>query len=116
MKYLEKEERPWGSFYIIINDKNFKLKIIKVKPLQKLSLQYHNKRDESWTIVNGSGLATVDDKKFDLKYGDSIKIKKKQIHRIENTGHTDLIFVETQTGEYFGEEDIVRIKDDYNRT
>ena len=69
MKYLEKEERPWGSFFVIHDEKTYKLKRIEVKPGHRLSYQYHLKRAESWTVVKGSGVVTIEDKNYNVSEG-----------------------------------------------
>ena len=74
---MEESNRPWGKYTVIKDESNFKLKIIEVNPGQRLSYQYHNKRSEVWTIVEGSGEVVIDGKKNSLKYGDCIKIDKK---------------------------------------
>ena len=114
-RYTEFEKRPWGSYFVIHDEKNYKVKRIEVLPGKRLSYQYHEKRSEAWTIVQGSALITIDGKDFELLKGQSIKIPQGSKHRIENIGKTDLIFIEIQTGSYFGEDDIVRIEDDYKR-
>ena len=113
MNYIE--ERPWGSFENLLDTDYCKVKRIIVKPGQRLSYQYHNKRSEVWTIVEGNGEVIIDGKKNSLKYGDCIKIDKTSKHRIHNNSDAILKFIEVQTGSYFGEDDIVRIDDDYNR-
>jgi len=115
MTYLDSELRPWGSYHIISYDKKFKIKKIEVNPGQRLSYQYHNKRSETWTIISGIAHVTINDKVSELMAGDSITIPLKAKHRVENKGLNNLIFIEVQTGSYFGEDDIVRIEDDYNR-
>ena len=115
MKYLEKEERPWGRYYVIHDETNYKLKRIEVYPGGKLSYQYHNKRAESWTIVKGSGIITLNDKIINVSYGDTITIDKMAKHRIHNDTDENLIFIEVQIGDYFGEDDIIRLQDDYKR-
>ena len=115
MKSIEKVERPWGRFYIIHDEDSYKLKRIEVESGKRLSYQYHHKRSEAWTIVEGEGLITIDGISKVYKSGDTILIKKLQRHRIENQGKIKLIFIEVQTGSYFGEDDIVRLEDDYNR-
>ena len=112
---LEEEIRPWGKFYIIQSNKNYKIKRIEVLPGKRLSYQFHYKRSESWTIIDGSGKITLNDKVINYSKGDNIFIPKEMKHRIENTGKEKTVFIEVQTGEYFGEDDIVRIEDDYNR-
>ena len=113
--YLYIEDRPWGSFSIIQHDPAYKIKRIEVKPGARLSYQYHNKRSEVWVIIQGEGLITLNDKVNNYKKGDTILIPKKTKHRIENKGNDNTIFIEVQTGSYFGEDDIVRLEDDYNR-
>ena len=93
----------------------YKMKKIIVKPGKRLSLQKHFKRNEHWIVVEGEALVTIDSDKTPLKQNESIYIKKEQTHRLENTANTDLIVIEVQTGEYLGEDDIVRISDDYDR-
>jgi len=112
---IEKEERPWGRFFVIHNENNYKLKRIEVDPGGKLSYQYHNKRSEAWTIVEGVGKITLDDKVKEYTQGQTILIPQGVKHRVENDEIDKLVFIEVQTGTYFGEDDIVRIKDDYNR-
>jgi mannose-6-phosphate isomerase len=109
------EERPWGSFTILEDTPNYKTKRIIVKPKQRLSYQSHEKRDELWIIVAGQAKITLDGVDIILSYGENIVILRQQKHRIENVGDTDVIFIEVQTGTYFGEDDIVRYDDDYKR-
>ena len=112
---IEREERPWGQFFVIHDEPNYKLKRIEVEPGERLSYQYHDKRSEVWTIVEGVGTITIDEKVKDYKAGETILIPKGVKHRIENKGQKKVVFIEVQTGTYFGEDDIVRIEDDYNR-
>ena len=90
-------------------------KRIEIDPGQRISNQFHKRRSESWTIVEGNGIVTLDDNEIEIKSGEIIKILKGQKHRIENKSKSKLIFIEVQTGDYFGEDDIVRLDDDYNR-
>ncbi len=115
MNLIKKTERPWGRFYIIHDESSYKLKRIEVDKGGRLSYQYHHKRSEVWTIVEGNGLITLEGKKIYCKPGDSLRINKLQKHRIENVEDNKLVFIEVQVGEYFGEDDIIRIEDDYNR-
>ena len=115
MKSIEKVERPWGRFYVIHDENSYKLKRIEVEPGKRLSYQYHSKRDEAWTIVEGEGLITIDEISKIYKPGETVLINRLQRHRIENQGKAKLVFIEVQTGSYFGEDDIVRLEDDYNR-
>lgn len=109
------ETRPWGSFEVILEEDNYKVKRINVKPKQRLSLQYHHHRDEVWVIVQGTGIITRGDDEIKCSKGDFVSIPSKAKHRVENTGSEDLIFIEVQNGSYLGEDDIVRLQDDYNR-
>ena len=112
---IESEQRPWGQFFVLHDESSYKLKRIEVDPRGRLSYQYHLKRSESWTIVEGIGTITLDGQVMDYKAGETILIPQGVKHRIENKGTQKVIFIEVQTGTYFGEDDIVRIKDDYNR-
>ena len=111
------EHRPWGCFEVLSDDRaDHKVKRITVWPGKRLSLQYHAKRSEHWVVITGQGLVTVDDARVKLGPGQSIDIPLRSPHRIENTGDMPLVFIEVQQGEYFGEDDIVRIEDDFGRT
>ena len=112
---LEIGERPWGKYFVLEDEPNYKLKRIEVNPGHRLSYQYHHHRQEFWTIVEGEAVVVLDEVEHVLKYGESIFIPLGAKHRIENRGSKLLVFVEVQTGAYFGEDDIVRIADDYSR-
>lgn len=114
-KYIDKEIRPWGVFYIIADEKNYKIKRIEVNTGARLSYQYHLGRSELWLIIEGKAKVTINgvDKYYNV--GDSITIPVKSKHRVENYSNQKLVFLEVQHGEYFDENDIVRIKDDFNR-
>lgn len=109
------ENRPWGTFTNILTKINYKVKEITVNPKQRLSYQSHNKRAEQWIIVEGTATVTLEDVEYELEPGQSIQIPLKAKHRIENKKETQLKFIEVQTGEYFGEDDIIRYNDDYGR-
>jgi mannose-1-phosphate guanylyltransferase len=111
-----KEERPWGSFEILTEDIGYKVKRIIVEPNKRLSLQKHTHRSEHWVIVSGNAFVTINDNKLSLTTGDFCYIKKEDIHRLENIGSESLILIETQLGDYLGEDDIIRLSDDWNRT
>lgn len=113
--YLEKENRPWGNFFVIHDQKNYKIKRIEINPGKRLSYQYHHKRSESWIIIQGNPLITLDNNVRRYNEGETVLIPAGVKHRIENTGKQDIILIEVQTGTYFGEDDIIRLKDDYNR-
>lgn len=110
-----KEERPWGSFENLLEEPYCKVKRIIVKPDQRLSEQFHLRRDEHWVVVKGEGLVMTSRISRACKVGDSVFIPRMMKHRVKNTGLQNLIFVEVQTGEYFGEDDIIRSEDDYGR-
>ena len=113
---LEIGERPWGKYFVLEDEPNYKLKRIEVNPGHRLSYQYHHHRQEFWTIVEGEAVVVLDEVEHVLKYGESIFIPLGAKHRIENRGSKLLVFVEVQTGTYFGEDDIVRIEDDFGRS
>lgn len=112
---LETGERPWGKYFVLADEPRYKLKRIEVKPGQRLSYQYHHKRQEFWTVVEGEAVVTLNGEEHALRYGESIFIPQGAHHRIENRGEELLAFIEVQTGTYFGEDDIVRLEDDYGR-
>ena len=113
--YLYMEKRPWGSFFVIKESTSYKIKRIEVNSGQRLSYQYHNKRSEVWVIIQGNGVVTLNDIERKYSAGDTILIPQGMKHRIENQGAETTVFIEVQTGSYFGEDDIVRLDDDYNR-
>ncbi|RAX53052.1 mannose-1-phosphate guanylyltransferase/mannose-6-phosphate isomerase [Helicobacter sp. 16-1353] len=107
--------RPWGSYTILLDATNYKIKQIVVKPKKRLSLQKHFHRSEHWVVVSGSAIVTLENKEFFLKANESTYIPMGNVHRLENPGKIDLVIIEVQVGEYLGEDDIVRIEDDFNR-
>lgn len=109
------EVRPWGSYEVLLDTPAYKVKRIVVQLNQQLSYQYHYKRQEHWTIVEGQADVVLDDVTHGLVAGEHIFIPLQAKHRIKNTGSVPLVFIEVQTGSYFGEDDIVRIVDDYGR-
>ena len=109
------ETRPWGSYTVLLDLPHTKVKTITIKPGHAPSYQFHYKRSEHWIVVKGIGVLTLDGVDRVLGPGDSIYIPKKAKHQFKNNGTEDLEFIEVQTGEYFGEDDIVRIKDNYGR-
>ena len=110
------EERPWGTFEILLDEPYTKVKKITVKPGQRLSYQYHQKRAENWTVVVGQALLTIDGVEMIIDEGNSFLIPEEARHRVMNESDTDdLVIIEVQVGEYFGEDDIVRVEDDYGR-
>ena len=108
-------ERPWGFYEILEETPTHKVKRITVNPHHRLSYQTHEKRSEYWVIVSGTGTVTIDGFATQCLGGDAYIIEKEVPHRIHNTSDTPLIFIEVQLGLYFGEDDIIRLEDDYNR-
>lgn len=108
-------KRPWGSYTVLENPDFYKTKRIEVRPGKRLSLQYHFKREEHWTFVKGVGKVRVGEKELVVERGSQVYIPLEAVHRVENTGDDTLIFIETQVGTYFGEDDIIRIEDDWGR-
>ena len=109
------EHRPWGSFENLLDEEYCKVKRIIVKPGQRLSYQFHYKRNEFWVIVQGKATVTLNDEEKIFGWNSVVDIPIGTKHRVENKEKEDLIFIETQTGTYFGEDDIVRLEDDYGR-
>lgn len=109
------EGRPWGSYTILEESDGYKIKRVEVKPKQRLSLQKHHHRSEHWIVVSGTALVTNGDKTITVNVNESTYIPKGSLHRLENPGIIPLILIEVQSGEYLGEDDIVRYNDDYNR-
>ena len=112
---MEHDIRPWGEYWVLEDADSHKVKKIKVNPGGRLSLQYHHKRAEVWTIVSGIGTVTIDNEIKDYKVGEVAQIPLGAVHRIENKTSEPVFFIEVQYGSYFGEDDIVRIEDDYDR-
>jgi mannose-6-phosphate isomerase-like protein (cupin superfamily) len=109
------DHRPWGYYTILSDEPDHKVKRIVVYPGKRLSLQKHQRRAEHWTAVYGEGLVTLDGKQIRLNKGDSIDIPRGGVHRIENPTKDNMAFIEVQRGDYFGEDDIVRLEDDFGR-
>jgi len=112
---LEKGIRPWGTYEVLLEGDYCKVKQIVVNQDQRLSYQYHKFREEVWTIVSGTALVVLDGQEIRLQPGEVIKIPLGSKHRIGNISESPLIFIEVQMGSYFGEDDIIRIQDDYER-
>ena len=112
---LEKSERPWGRYEVLQEGATYKVKSIHVNPGKRLSYQRHQKRSEHWYVTDGTGEVTLDGKVQVVSRGSIIEIPQGMLHRISNTGDRELIFIEVQTGSYFGEDDIERVEDDFGR-
>ncbi|MBS4068387.1 MAG: mannose-1-phosphate guanylyltransferase/mannose-6-phosphate isomerase [Sulfurimonas sp.] len=107
--------RPWGTYTILEDNPKYKIKRIEVKPQGRLSLQKHFHRSEHWTVVSGTAVVTLGEREIPLRANESIYIPMGELHRLQNGGKLDLVIIETQIGDYLGEDDIVRIDDDYKR-
>ena len=112
---MSESTRPWGRYEILQESPDHKVKCIWVNPGKRLSYQRHERRAEHWFIVAGSARITLNGVESIVVAGDSVDINIADLHRIENVGADDVIFIEVQTGTYFGEDDIERIEDDYGR-
>ena len=113
---LQSASPPWGRWEVLLSQPTYKVKRVIVLPGKRLSYQKHSKREELWNIVEGQALVTLDDKEIRFECGQSINISKGSLHRISNTGQCPLIFIEIQRGSYLGEDDIIRVEDDYGRS
>ena len=112
----EHSERPWGSYTVLAEGDSFKVKTIEVHPGQRLSYQKHARRAEHWFVVTGEGIVTLDGVDVPVHRGSTIDVGLRVAHRMHNSGSKPLVFVEVQHGDYFGEDDIVRLEDDYGRS
>ncbi|MCL2102966.1 MAG: phosphomannose isomerase type II C-terminal cupin domain [Syntrophorhabdaceae bacterium] len=116
----ERGERPWGYYLVLIEGQGYKVKQFVVRPGKRLSLQKHFKRREHWQVVRGKALVTVgsDPGKLadaSLVPGEYIDIPLEAYHRVESVGTEDLVIIEVQMGDYLGEDDILRVEDDFGR-
>ena len=109
------DERPWGSFTVLDEGEGFKVKRLEVFAGKRLSYQKHAHRAEHWFIVQGTAKITLDDEEIIKKVGEAVDIKIGTAHRVENPGDELLVFIEVQRGDYLGEDDIVRLEDDFGR-
>ena len=113
---MEVGQRPWGTYTVLEEQGNYKIKRIEVNPGHRLSLQKHHHRSEHWSVVSGSALVTCGDEHHIVNMNESTFIPVGRLHRLENPGKIPLVIIEVQSGEYLGEDDIVRLDDDYART
>jgi len=107
--------RPWGSWTSLLSAPSYQIKIIEVKPGARLSLQKHHHRSEHWIVVSGTAMVTRDDEHVEVHANESIFLPVGSVHRLENCGVMPLQLIEVQVGDYLGEDDIVRLEDDYAR-
>ena len=111
----ESDERPWGRYIVLDEGQNYKTKRIEVFPGKRLSYQRHARRAEHWFVTRGTAKVTLNGREILVKTGESIDIAVGDKHRVENPDSEPLVFIEVQTGEYFGEDDIERLDDDFGR-
>ncbi len=109
------DTRPWGSYRILHKEPGIQVKRIEVNPDLRFSLQRHLKRAEKWIIISGIGLATLGKKEIKVEKGTFLEVPCGEVHRMHNTGNDPLVFIEVQFGDYLGEDDIVRLHDDFGR-
>jgi mannose-6-phosphate isomerase-like protein (cupin superfamily) len=109
------EVRPWGEFWVLDDGELAKVKRLEIRPGKRLSYQRHRHRDEHWYFVRGRARVTLDDREHLRGPGDTFDVPRGGWHRIENVGDEPVVFIEVQTGTYFGEDDIERKQDDFGR-
>jgi len=109
------DRRPWGTFTVLDEGDGFKVKRIEVLPGKRLSYQQHAQRAEHWVVVQGNAKVTLDGQDVIVKPGEANDIAVGTAHRVENPGDELLVFIEVQRGNYLGEDDIVRLQDDFGR-
>ena len=114
-KPREFDRRPWGTYEVLDEGDLFKVKRIEVLSGKRLSYQKHSKRAEHWFVVAGEAKVTLDDRDIKVPAGEAIDIPIGSAHRVENEGTETLVFIEVQRGTYLGEDDIVRLQDDFGR-
>ncbi len=111
----DESQRPWGHYEVLSDEPDHKVKRITVISGARLSLQRHRRRSEHWHVVRGEAVVTLDQQEIALTAGESVDIPKGGVHRVANPGQEDMVFIEVQRGDYFGEDDIERLEDDYGR-
>lgn len=109
------DHRPWGFYTVLADEPTHKVKRICVYPGKRLSLQRHQRRCEHWHVIEGEATVTLDRSQLHLQAGQSVDIPFGAIHRIENSSENPMFFIEVQRGDYFGEDDIERLEDDFGR-
>ncbi|MBN2373584.1 glycosyltransferase [bacterium] len=109
------DHRPWGFYEILSDAQDHKVKRITVYPGQRLSYQHHFRRSEHWYVISGKAVATKNGKNIEMTSGQALDVPVGTWHRISNAGQENMVFIEVQTGDYFGEDDIERLEDDYGR-
>lgn len=111
----DEARRPWGYYEILLDEATYKVKRIVVRPGKRLSLQRHRRRQEHWYFVQGTGSVTLGERELAVSAADAVDIPCGAWHRVRNGGSEPLVFIEVQTGSYFGEDDIERREDDFGR-
>jgi len=109
------DRRPWGTFTVLDEADGYKVKRIEVLPGKRLSYQKHAQRAEHWFVVEGTAKVTLDGTEIIVETGHAIDIPTGAAHRVENPSEVNLVFIEVQRGGYLGEDDIVRLEDDFGR-
>ena len=109
------DERPWGRFTVLDEGDGYKVKRIEVLPGKRLSYQKHAQRSEHWMVARGTARVTLDGRETNLREGETVDVRIGAAHRVENPGDDKLVFIEIQRGSYLGEDDIVRLQDDFGR-
>ena len=113
---MDSDQRPWGAWYALDRGVGYQVKRLVVTPGKRLSYQTHRHRAEHWTVVAGTATCTIDGDTVEVKTGGCVDIEVGVPHRIANQHDDELVIIEVQRGDYFGEDDIVRLDDDYGRT
>jgi mannose-6-phosphate isomerase-like protein (cupin superfamily) len=112
---MESDQRPWGAWHVLDAGAGYQVKRLEVRPGARLSYQTHEHRAEHWTVVQGTATCTLDGETFEVKSGGSVEVALGMPHRIANLHDEPLVVIEVQRGDYVGEDDIVRLDDDYGR-
>ena len=112
----ESETRPWGSWHVLDEGEGFKVKRIEVQPHSRLSYQTHAHRSEHWVVVSGTASSVIDGETITTGPGEYVDVAVGVPHRIVNDTDEPLTIIEIQRGAYTGEDDIVRLEDDFGRT
>ena len=108
-------KKPWGTYEVLLDEPNYKVKRIVVHPYERFSLQYHKHREEHWVVVEGKAKITIDKETLVLNKGQSVFVPLGAKHRLENPYESPVLLIEVQIGSYFGEDDIIRYDDLYLR-
>lgn len=115
MSDSRRDERPWGHYEVLTAAKGSQVKRIEIYPGKRFSLQKHLKRSEKWIFVTGRGRVTLGTREIEVGPGSFVEVPCGEVHRVHNIGEAPLVLVEVQFGEYLGEDDIIRLEDDFGR-